>query len=441
METFTDNGFGGPVALPSDWCFVHASDLHLDTPFEGLRATAPHMAEAVRDASLAAFERIVDLAVERQARFVVLAGDIYDGAERGIRAQIAFRRGVERLSECGISVFVAHGNHDPVEEGWSAIRSWPPLVHIFPAGELGVFEVGDGTDRYATVQGISFPRRDVSENLSLRFRRPSGAGAHIGVLHCNVSTIKGHANYSPCRIEDLEAARLDYFALGHIHTRSVLSSDPDGSTIAYSGNTQGRSLRESERGPKGAVVVRMRDDKMLDGEFVACDAVRFEQADIDIEALSDVGDLATALSAAAEGFAASAEGRPVISRARLTGRGALHYDLLRGGGTVELLAELRRMAEARGGAVWWDSVDDRTNAPATRRDGPRSTDFASDLEAVAQAIASSPESLRRLVEEVGAPLPRRLLALTSRADTHAARLSLLESAIGRALDLVESEQP
>ena len=118
-----------------DFSFVHAADLHLDTPFKGIGSTAPQVAEQLREASLAAFDSLVDLCLERRAAFLVVAGDIYDGPERGLRAQLRFRDGLARLSAAGISSFVVHGNHDPVETGWSALNdTWPERVTIFGAG-------------------------------------------------------------------------------------------------------------------------------------------------------------------------------------------------------------------------------------------------------------------------------------------------------------------
>ncbi len=291
------------------WCFVHAADLHLDTPFQGLHSTAPDVARRLADASLEAFDNVVSLAVERRARFVVLAGDIYDGPVRGLRAQIRFRRGLERLSEEGISAFVAHGNHDPIDTGWSAVRSWPRLVHIFGAQRPSVERVVLDGEQVATVQGISYPRRDVQENLSLLFEKPVGPGPHIGVLHCNVSGAglgthagrpagsagwSAHADYSPCSLADLTSRGLDYWALGHVHTRCVLAGGAGEPFVVYPGNTQGRSPAAPERGAKGAMVVHADGSQILDVEFVPCDAVRFADVEIDLADaadLPDVGDL------------------------------------------------------------------------------------------------------------------------------------------------------
>src|SRR5450755_2923792 len=121
--------------------FVHAADLHLDTPFVALGRVAPDIAGRLRNASLEAFDALVRMAVERQAAFVIFAGDIYDSADRGVRAQLRFLRGVERLGERGIPVFVAHGNHDPLD-GWSAVRRRPENLVVFGADAVERHTVG-----------------------------------------------------------------------------------------------------------------------------------------------------------------------------------------------------------------------------------------------------------------------------------------------------------
>src|ERR1700736_2714820 len=104
--------------------FVHAADLHLDSPFAAIGRVAPEIAGRLRDASLAAYDALVEMAIVREAAFVLFAGDIYDSADRGVRAQLRFLRGVEKLGERDIPVFVAHGNHDPLD-GWPVAPRLP----------------------------------------------------------------------------------------------------------------------------------------------------------------------------------------------------------------------------------------------------------------------------------------------------------------------------
>jgi DNA repair protein SbcD/Mre11 len=78
--------------------FVHAADLHLDSPFCGVTVTAPNVAEQLRQATFAAFRNIVRLCIERRVDFLVVAGDVYDGSDRSVRAQLRFRDGLAELA-------------------------------------------------------------------------------------------------------------------------------------------------------------------------------------------------------------------------------------------------------------------------------------------------------------------------------------------------------
>jgi predicted phosphodiesterase len=273
------------------FCFVHAADLHLDTPFEGLGRVNPELGDRLRDASLDAFDDLVRLTIERRAEFLVLAGDVYDGADRGVRAQLRFLRGLKRLAFEGIRVFVIHGNHDPLD-GWSAIRAWPANVTLFGAAGVEAHVVERDGYRLATVYGMSYPRRDVTENLALRFRRSEAPGLHIGLLHCAVGAVGDHALYSPCTVDDLRRAGMDYWALGHIHDRRVLAErDP---WVVYPGNLQGRSTKPSERGAKGATVVYVDNGAVDRLEFVPCDRARFVEAVVDVSGATTLPDVEAA---------------------------------------------------------------------------------------------------------------------------------------------------
>jgi DNA repair exonuclease SbcCD nuclease subunit len=401
-----------PEALTS-FCFVHAADLHLDTPFHGIHDLAPEVGEALREASLDAFDSIVDVAISREAAFVVLAGDIYDGEVRGLRAQLRFRDGLRRLSEHGIATFVVHGNHDPVETGWSAIGSWPELVTVFASDAVDVVPVRRDGEVIATVQGISYPTREVTENLARRFSRPDTPAFHVGVLHCNVQgTADGYANYSPCSIEDLRATGLDYLALGHIHQRRVLAGregyrDP---FIVYPGNSQARSPRSSEREAKGAYVVHIEQGVVERLEFVACDRVRFVDIECALESITDVGDLEDRLCDLGREALQDADGRSVVVRARLVGRGPLHADLARVGYGDELLRRLRELSPSYAPFLWWDEVIDESLAERDLDALSSRGDFASDLLNLARSVCVDPDELSDLRDRLVDEAPKMLQA-------------------------------
>jgi DNA repair exonuclease SbcCD nuclease subunit len=197
-----------------DFCFVHAADLHLDSPFTGIRTVSPKLAGQLQDASLEAFDRLIDLAVQHGAAFLLLAGDIYDQSERGVRAQLRFLRGMQRLQSNNISVYCAFGNHDHVEGDWPAVREWPGNVRFFPAEEVGVFEARTSGQLLATIYGCSYGRRAMRENMALHYHASAAERLHIGVLHCSLGARGEAGAYSDCTEEELARAGMDYWRSG-----------------------------------------------------------------------------------------------------------------------------------------------------------------------------------------------------------------------------------
>lgn len=362
--------------------FLHAADLHLDTPFTTRGRYPDHVTSVLRDASLAAFTNLVEAALAEEVAFVVVAGDVYDGARRGVRAQLELRSGLARLADAGIRSFVAHGNHDPVDEGWSAIDAFPGLVTVF--GSDGVDSVAFATDGGpVTVHGISFATSRVSENLSRRFSPPATPGLHVGVLHANVGHDAEHAAYSPCTVDDLVSVGMHYWALGHIHTRRVLHRQP---WVVYPGNLQGRTIRASERGAKGALVVEAVDARIAEPRFLPLDVVRFATAEVDATDL-DLDGLLEALLEAGDAARIEADGRSVLLGGRVVGRGGLHHKLARPNMAADLLHALRDAAGTTDPFLWWDDLAVATR-PAIDLDLLRAgDDFAADLLAAAGALA------------------------------------------------------
>jgi DNA repair exonuclease SbcCD nuclease subunit len=414
----------------ADFCFVHAADLHLDTPFKGVSAKAPEVAKALREASLDAFDQVIELCLGREAAFLVIAGDVYDGAVRGLRAQLRFRDGLERLSEAGVRSFVAHGNHDPVEEGWSAVERWPELVHVFAADQVEAVAVEVKGKVLATVLGISYPTREVTENLALRFAPGKGVGGlKVGVLHCNVAGApSGHLPYSPCTVDDLLSIGLDYWALGHVHTRSVLAGRPFGSEpwIVYPGNLQGRSPKPSELGPKGASVVTVRGGRVAAVEHVDCDQVRIVRLDVDVSEIPDLPELQAELSSRAAQELDAAAARSLVIQASLSGRGDLHQELIRPGVAEDLLAALNDDRPATPRFAYFNSLEDRSRPTVDVAQLRHGDDFAADVIATADELASklagglleesylsellgkAPREIERLLGEIAREAPQSL---------------------------------
>ncbi len=429
------------VKTPGTLSFVHAADLHLDTPFSGVRVNAPFVATALRDASLRAFETIIQLALEREVDFVLFAGDIYDGAERGVRAQIEFLDGLRRLSDAGIPSFIVHGNHDPIDTGWSAISSWPELVTVFPAlandrqaPEI-IPVIRDGIP-IATVQGASFKERATTENLAKHYRRPDGPGIHIGLLHCNVEGSPSvHSNYSPCTVSDLLETGLDYLALGHVHDRRILSgADASGDPwIVYPGNTQARTINEN--GAKGVYVVSVSDGIFNDPEFVACDEIRFLKLEVAIDDVESIADLIDKLHQLERESLMNADARSIIVRVTLVGRGDLHHDLASRDTLAELLESLRSWSSTSMPFCWWEQLIDHTQPEIDLDEIRERKDFATDVVLRADEYLHDEEHRTAIVAQLSAEIPRNLRReLQTRLDDPEFTKDLVAKARLRALD-------
>lgn len=400
--------------------FVHAADLHLDSPFIGMAEVPAAVRNILRASTFAALDRLTELAVSVKADFVVLAGDVYDGAERSLRAQLRFQKAMERLAEHGISVFVVHGNHDPMD-GHAARLVWPQSVHFFPAGEVERVPVvlQDGRGYVADVFGISYPTAAVRDNYARRFRREGEGPYAIGLLHANVEGEAEHADYAPCSLQDLAAAGMDYWALGHVHGRRVLGERP---YVVYPGNLQGRSIRET--GAKGCYVADVKESGETELAFHALDAVRWMRKRISIQGMSGEQELKERLERCLEEARLEAGGRPSVLRVELEGRGPLHRVLQRGAGLAELVDELRaaeaeraetgaaaglaedgfRLSAGPANFVWIESVQARTGREADL-EGLRTADgFLGDLLRLSDELLGNRDELLRFTESCMEPL-------------------------------------
>jgi DNA repair protein SbcD/Mre11 len=257
--------------------FLHTADLHLDSPMVGLSKLPENIYKRLLNSTFIALKRIVDTAIDKQVDFLIVAGDVYDGEDRSIRAQVKFRQEMERLAAHGIPVYLTHGNHDHLSGSW---------VHI-PLPE-NVYVYGEEVEHYtytkdnviANLYGFSYPRRQLFDRKIDEYKKESDADFHIGILHGNEGGYSSHDNYAPFHIKDLIDKQFDYWALGHIHKRNILCENPP---IIYPGNIQGR--HHKELGPKGCYIVTLAESNCQLEWFDTAD-VEWDSVDIDVQNIS-----------------------------------------------------------------------------------------------------------------------------------------------------------
>jgi len=419
--------------------FVHAADLHLDSPFAGLgRLPIEHsrVVEELREATFRAFDTVVELCLRERVDFLLVAGDVFDGADRSLKAQLRFRDGLRRLSEHRIRAFVIHGNHDPLD-GWADSIQLPEGVHDFGRVLESIVVEKDGQP-VARIHGISYPTRKIDSRFGLGFRRAGDEAFQIGLFHCNVGGDTRHDSYAPRTVSELAEAGLDYWALGHIHESIVLrSSNP---FIGYPGNTQGRHINEA--GPRGCFLVRVTAVGKLDAppEFIPTDSVRWLSGEVDITGLTALDELLSRLGERLDDLLDQAAGRPVVARIALLGRGVLHRALTRHQASQDLLDKLHELGVQRNPFIWTESLVVRTR-PQVDLDARRgSPDFLGDLLRLIDGIRQSPEEMNALRGEV-APLFQH--ARASKFLEHLgddALQSILDRAEGRCADLLLEDE-
>jgi DNA repair exonuclease SbcCD nuclease subunit len=377
--------------------FIHAADLHLDSPFRGLANTSSRLRDELQAATLGAFARIIDHTIESKADFLVLAGDLYDSKDRSLRALVAFRRQMERLAERDISVYIVHGNHDPLN-GWGSEFQLPPNVTTF-SGKPATEPVIRRGKEIARVTGISYARERVTENLAAAMKPDSDSPYSVGLLHANVAGQTGHADYAPVTLDELTASGFDYWALGHVHTRSVLADNP--STVVYPGNPQGRNPREP--GPRGCLQVDVNRNGDAHLSFVETNLARWTHLEIPIQTHTRMDSLVDALLEEGRAAAASFHG-PTVARCTLRGSGPLHSDLQREGMADELSEQLRSVLPV-------ESVRIATGPLLDFESLARTETLVADFLKLADRAVEDPELRKKLADSLEPLFRRRDMAL------------------------------
>jgi DNA repair exonuclease SbcCD nuclease subunit len=380
--------------------FVHTADLHLDAPFAGIEADDGRVGSALAEATYAAFEAIVDLALERAVDFVVIAGDAYNAADKSVRAQRRFREQLRRLDTAGIPTFVVHGNHDPLG-GFAPGMDLPASVRVLPAGRVERVEAVRDGEFVCAVYGRSFGKAAETSNLAAGYRREEGDTIAVGLLHANVGGNPDYDAYAPCSLDDLRAGGMDYWALGHVHKHEVLSRDP---WAVYAGSPQG--LNPKETGRHGCCVVEVTRGGAVSMEHVDLAPVSWAVAELDASAAQDIDDIERLLQGGCEAVRTS-ERRPVVVRFALAGRSEAHGVLARPGSLADLHEAVRREEASGEPWLWIDRLDDRTAAGLDLDALRAGEDFAAEVVTVADDLAGLSDELAGLLDEVVGPLAEK----------------------------------
>ncbi len=276
---------------------LHCADLHLGARLrDSVRESvsddlSPQERVLLRDAHLLSLDLICTTAIENQVDCVIIAGDIFDGRDQATkdqRVRSRFTAFLSLLNEHNIDVAIALGNHDPIKSITKLNKAWPDNVHLFSSKKPETVLI-EKDGRTIALHGVSYATNDESRDLSVLFPQAVSNAVNIGVLHTNVGGNSQHTNYAPSTSESLCAHHYDYFALGHIHKRSIISESP---LVAYSGNSQGLSAKPSEQEPKGCVLISVdAPGGAVSSTFIPTDCVRYISLSINAHEFLEEDDI------------------------------------------------------------------------------------------------------------------------------------------------------
>ncbi len=346
--------------------FLHAADIHLDSPRSGLDRDPDAPADDIQRAPRRALENLVDLALREKVDFVLIAGDLYDGDWKDYRTGLFFLDQMRKLQAADVPVFLIAGNHDAANRMTKSL-ALPPNVMLFDSKRAQTKTI----ERLGVaIHGQSFAKQAVLENLSEAYPEKRGGLFNIGLLH-TCATNADHDPYAPCTPSGLQLKGYDYWALGHVHERQPLHA-AGAAPIHFPGNLQGRHIRET--GAKGCLMVTVNGEGTATTEFVPLDVFRWELLQIKADGADRADEVIERFSNELRRKIVAADGRPLAVRVDVAGACRAHEQLA--SEPKRWYAEFQSAAAQTGdGQVWVEKIVRSTTLPvefdaAALHDGP-----------------------------------------------------------------------
>jgi exonuclease SbcD len=366
--------------------FIHAADIHLDSPLRGLDQDETAPKERIRNATRVALKNLVDFALEEKVDFLIIAGDLYDGDWSDYATGHILLSQLRRMAPT--PVYVIHGNHDALSKMTRSLPM-PPHVHVFGAKQV---EPEKLDEIRVALFGRSFGNSATSENIAREYPAPIAGYFNIGLLHTSLTGSEEHPRYAPCSPDQLVNHGYNYWALGHIHKRWTVREA--GPTIVFPGNLQGRHAGEA--GPKGACLVEVDDDHRVTVKDQALDDVRWDVIEHHADPMSDVSAILAAIASKAR--ASSSDSRLLVLRIRLRGECSAHDDLVahRSSHVHQLRALLK---DELGEDVWLEDLRVETRPLRVESADETVDDARAEIARVLAEIRSEPTWFAAIAEE------------------------------------------
>ncbi|KUG03979.1 dna double-strand break repair protein mre11 [hydrocarbon metagenome] len=367
--------------------FIHAADIHLDSPLTGLENYEGAPVDLIRGASRKALSNLVKLALEEGVDFVIIAGDLYDGDWRDVSTGMYFNRQMLRLKDRNIKVFIIKGNHDAASN-ISSNLPLPENVIEFSSRSVQTYRLDE---LQTVIHGQSFKTRAVTDNLAQGYPLAEPGCFNIGMLHSSLTGREGHEVYAPCSEADLCSRGYDYWALGHIHKREIVCAG-DPCWIVFPGNIQGRFIRET--GDKGCTLVEVIDKEVVSVDHFSLDVMRWVECQVDTSGMNTPAEVLIQVKDEVDSQTMGID-MPAAVRVLLRGECKASYDLL--AYTKKWSDSIRALIMNSRPDIWVEKVKFDIQPPAIR------TYDSLVFQTIAELVAyydSNPEAREELFEDI-----------------------------------------
>ncbi|NOV20410.1 DNA repair exonuclease [Ensifer adhaerens] len=380
--------------------FLHTADVHLDSPLKTLALRNRELSDLIGLATRRAFVRIIDLCLEERVDALVLAGDLYDGEQTSMKTARFLAEQLHRLNLAGIRTFIIRGNHDALSRITSELVM-PESVKVFGASaEAVVVDQGAGHFPVA-IHGLSFAKPHAPQSLLRHYALPIPNAVNIGIMHTSLGGSEKHDLYAPCSVGDLQQSGFQYWALGHIHKRSVVADGT--STIVMAGMPQGRDINED--GSKSVSLITIADDRSITVEERHTSVAQFERLVVNVSEASDWNELVGQISRQLETLRSTVNADHLVARIQLHGANPLAWRIRRD------LDLLRTEMETRGamiGDVWIDKMQTACTEPGMGQGGGALAELSTIIDGDVLTSAAYKQELTGIAEELRGQLPAEL---------------------------------
>lgn len=304
--------------MGSKFRFLHCADLHIGSAFTGLSRRIPALDGVLSRAPFLAWHNTVETAIREKVDFVLIAGDCFDRSAPSLQGRLEFRKGIEKLNSFHIPVFVCSGNHDPWPQAWSESVRVPENVTFFHPGKVQLHQFLKNGETVATIGGIGHGSLNELENLAVKTGTAlkDAPGMHIACVHANLC---GDLHAAPASPGELTALSVDYWALGHVHSRRIIHEKP---YVVYSGCTQGKDIHEP--GVQGCYVVDCDGFGGIEMTFHPTSVLEFQTFEVNTAPCTDLDEM---LRKTVEAVTEYKKENTLLFRLKLTGVSTLDSEL------------------------------------------------------------------------------------------------------------------